>query len=333
MARKTLPPELLARVKNTRIGTPYCDAALTRLDQVYRGSVLGALANLLLVGETGTGKTALLEIFRERHPPSRTAAGIVRPLLFAETPANPTPISLMERLLKALGDPRPTHGTAGTKSMRIATLIEGQGVLLLLLDDLQHMVDKKTDFAVYEAADCLKEIVTTSKISLIGAGLYDAITVVRSNEQLIRRHLSPIVMPRFDWADHKSRECFAGLLKGFRLNLPELDMPELESAEMAFRIYLSSGGLVGLVANLLQQVVWDAVDKQTSIIRLDDFAIAHTKAAFDGDDQYNPFLPRLDLAKGVEDRVATAKKIAARVPRPRRGSPPTPNIRLAQVGL
>src|SRR5690348_6132629 len=57
------------------------------------------------IGETGTGKTTAIKAFAKKHPPRRTPDGLVIPVLVIEIPAKPTPRSLGERMLRALGDP------------------------------------------------------------------------------------------------------------------------------------------------------------------------------------------------------------------------------------
>jgi hypothetical protein len=56
------------------------------------------------------------------------------------------------------------------------------------------------------------------------------------------------------------------------------DMPALNDDEMAFRFWCASGGLMGHLAKLLRQAVWDACDEGTRKITLEQFEAAHKAA-------------------------------------------------------
>jgi len=60
---------------------------------------------MALLGESGTGKTTLLENFMARHQPHRNDDGMEVPVLFASVPSSPTVRSLAGELLRAFGAP------------------------------------------------------------------------------------------------------------------------------------------------------------------------------------------------------------------------------------
>ena len=300
------------------IETPYCTQIIFRLHQWLSASRAGVRVSGLLVGESGTGKSELLKTFLKLHPETRTKEGISRPVLFVEVPHHPTAISILEAILNRLDDPHPYAGSRSKKMARLHKLIAEQGVVMTILDDLQHMVDKNQQFVLYDASECLKEIMISSPISIIGSGLEDAAKVIKSNEQLKRRYAAGMHLPRFDWFETESQDIFLGVLQAFRRTLSMFQMPNLASADVGLRMYLSSGGLMDFVAKILQQAVWNALDAKTWKISLDDLADARDLALFDTEPlEVNPLRSEFTMRRNkVDELVKQAKKINQRVVRP-----------------
>lgn len=326
--------ELRGLVDRIRVMTPHFQSGMFKLDQWMSCANAGSYVCGLTLGESGTGKTVLLKMFEAKHPPTRDAEGILRPVVFVETPHHPTAIAVLETILKALGDPRPEKGSRTQKMVRLETLLSEQKVRLLLLDDLQHMVDKNQNLVLYDTAECLKEIIINNPVGIIGSGLVDALLVVKSNEQLKRRHVAPFHMPRFDWLDDESREVFVAVLGAFHARLSMFELPRLDGIEMALRMYLATGGLIDFIAKILKQAVWNALDKGTREIALHDLEAARNDALFEvGDLKGNPFDKKFDLKKDLEEKLAVAKKINQRVPRPVSKRSVIARGHLAQIGL
>lgn len=325
--------ELRGLVNSIWIETPYCARILSRLHQLLSASQVGVQVCSLLVGESGTGKTELIKTFQHQHPPKRTKEGVVRPLLFVEVPHHPTAISILEVLLQGLGDPRPSAGSRSQKMMRLQTLLAEQMVAMAILDDLQHMVDKNQQLVLYDASECLKEIMISSRVSILGSGLEDAAKVVMSNEQLKRRHVACMSLPRFDWEDQESQDIFLGVLQEFQRSLSMFQLPRLASGEVGLRMYLASGGLIDFVAKILREAIWNALNAKSWSIRLDDLAEARETALFDVEPlQGNPLRSSFPLRRSkLSELIAHAKKINQRVVRPI--SKRSVKGHLAQIGL
>lgn len=309
--------ELRGLVARIRVLTPHCKYGLDKLSQWMSVARAGVFVCGLILGESGTGKTELLRTFAAKYPPRRNGEGMQRPIVFVEMPHHPAAIAMLEAMLKALGDPRPEKGSRTGKMNRLETLLREQGVQLILLDDLQHMVDKNQNLVLYDAAECLKEISINNHVGIIGSGLADAKLVVKSNEQLKRRYVAPVEISRFDWEDDDSQDIFVAVLKEFETRLPMFELPRLGGSEMSLRMYLATGGLIDFVAKILQQAVWNALDSGTRKIALGDLAIARNEALFEVESlSENPFDKKLNLEKDLEKKFAAAKRINQRVMRP-----------------
>jgi hypothetical protein len=169
--------------------------------------------------------------------------------------------------------------------------------------------------------------VDDSKVALVVAGLPSCGAVISQNEQLAGRFLSPILMPRFDWKIDNHREEFVGILGAFQESIGQFfDLPRLDSADMVFRCYCATGGLMGYITKVLRQAVWDAIDADRKQITLEHLAVAHESAVWrhpELSEISRPFsrsfipLPSEDLLAKVL-RVGTPVEI---VNPPKRGRP------------
>jgi hypothetical protein len=254
--------------------------AATRIEQCFNNAD-GASEPICIavVGESRTGKSRVLEEFDAKHPRARDSDGLNVPILRVKTPAKPTVKGLAEIMLRGMGDPRFEAGTEIGKTIRLRTLIQAAGTLMVMIDEFQHFYDKTSHKVMHHVADWLKILVEDCKVALVVAGLPSCRAVLDQNEQLLGRFLEPILMPRFDWKIGDEREEFIGILSAFHESISEhFDLPSLSSAEMAFRCYCGTGGLIGYLTKFLRQAVWNAIDHKRKTISFEDLARAHKQS-------------------------------------------------------
>jgi hypothetical protein len=236
---------------------------------------------IAVIGDSRTGKSRILEECCTAHPQVRQPEGLSIPILRVKTPSKPTVKGLAELMLQSMNDPRFHAGTENAKTIRLRTLMRNAGTRMVMIDEFQHFYDKGSRRVMYHVADWLKILVDDSKVALVVAGLPDCRVVLEQNEQLAGRFLSPVVMPRFDWKIDDHREEFIGILAAFQESLGRcFDMPKLDSADMAFRCYCGTGGLIGYLTKFLRQAVWNALDASGRTISLGDLANAHDQAVW-----------------------------------------------------
>lgn len=324
--------KMRALVNKTRVTTDDCKYGLEMFGSWFLATISGVPVCALIVGESGTGKSTLIEMLLSRFKSVRDEYGVKRIAIAIKVPEWPTPISLLEALLEALGDPRPEKGTRPAKMRRLVKAIKDQGVLFIFLDELQHFVDRNQDRVLYDAADCLKKILIETNISIVAAGLPYSRMVIDSNEQLTRRFVVPVPMQRYDWLNLESRGQFIGLLAGFEGALAAFDMPAISSEQMALRMYLASGGLVDHVAKILAHALNQAIDKGSKKVSMANLARARDVALWDTSSPFgNPFAPKYALDKELEEKIRLAKRINQPVARPAKKG--RSRSRLTSIGM
>lgn len=235
---------------------------------------------IAVIGESRTGKTRALEYVEAQYPRKRLDDGLLIPVLRVTTPANPTVKGLASEILSAIGDPMPDKGTEHNMTDRIITLVRQASTRMIMVDEFQHFYDKEKNRVKHHVSDWLKVLVDKCKVALVVSGLPSCQAVLNQNEQLAGRFLSPIHMPRYDWTDDVLRGEFISILEAFQGGLSQFALPKLDSDEMAFRFYCATGGLIGYLAKILRQAMWNAFDADTNLVTLEDLACSYQQSVY-----------------------------------------------------
>jgi Cdc6-like AAA superfamily ATPase len=279
-----------------RIVIPHTAFAEARqqIEQCFAFSAVKAEAEgLAIVGESGTGKTSVLKSFQSNHMPARGRDGMEIPILYASVPPMPTVKSLAGVMLAALSAPDCERGTENEKSRRLRILMKETGTRMVMIDEFQHFYDRGKRQIMLHVADWLKVLIDETRSTMVVAGLPSCRVVIDENEQLARRFMASIQLPRFSWTDPSERGEFISILEEYHTQISkDFKMPLLHSDEMAFRFYLATGGLMGYLSKLLRTALRSAADGRTTSITLEDLNIAHARAMwFDASaqEQLRPF--------------------------------------------
>ena len=300
--------------------------AAARLDHAYELALRGAEPDgLAIVGESRTGKTSVLEGFASKHTRTRRPDGLHIPVLRVVTPPTPSVKSLASTMLNSIGDPDPYRGTESQMTHKLKTQIRATGVKVLLCDEFQHFWDRGKQKVMYQAADWLKVLIEQTGTTVVVAGLTSCLAVIEQNEQLMRRFSAPLRLERFQWDVAESRSQFTGILDAYHAELSnEYELPDLSNEAVAFRFYMATGGLIGLLAKLLRRAEQEAVLSERNRITLDDFDRAHKRAIWSHDaDQLRPFAAGFNAQPSIEliRRAATIGLEHSDVePRPRKST-------------
>lgn len=230
---------------------------------------------LLIVGESRTGKSSVVRQMLDQYVPDE---GENQSVLYAVAPAKATLKSLLEALLKGLGDPYWSRGSESNMTQRLYTQLEQVNCRMIILDEFQHLCDKGQAKQLDILADWLKVLVENGHWGLIAVGLPESASIVNRHPQLAGRFEPLLRMPTFDWMDKASRSQFKGILKRFRLELAPFELPLIEDEHLAFRMFLATAGRVGLIAKLLDRAVKDAIRERRLQIRIADLQAAYGHA-------------------------------------------------------
>ncbi len=254
-----------------------------------RGMKAGVADSMLLVAQSGTGKSTALKYYEERFPRTEKNRGTRIPVLRVDTPESPSVKTLAEAVLVAMGDPASAKGTAMAKTNRIVHFFKECGVELLFIDEFQHFYDGQRASEAKRVSDWLKNLINKVGIPVILAGLPRSIAVVNANPQLRRRFGAPHYMKPFGFDNQDEKLEFRGVLKGIQSRLP-VPCTDLSEANMAQRFYFASHGLLDYVVKIIDDAVSRASPDSGRPLMQQEFEAAFKRTIWlDAPDHLNPF--------------------------------------------
>ena len=148
----------------------------------------GRMPCWLITGDAGMGKTAQLHRFARRYPDHRggESATLIRPIVIANVPPEPTRTTLERAILEALNAPTITLGQSVDRAAVIRRLISAHATRILVLDEIQHLCHTRVrDRAV--VLDAIKALSTTCQINVVCAGTPAVAREFQADAQLERR--------------------------------------------------------------------------------------------------------------------------------------------------
>lgn len=254
--------EKLAYIENIRIWYPRVRTLYEAVAHIHDFNKLSAEPQcLMVVGPTGVGKSTLLRSYTATHPRQPRPEADRLPILEVTVPARPTIRNFVTRLLLAVGDPLADKGTVGAMENRLLRFMKRCEVEMLVVDDLQHFVDRDSDRVLHDISNWLKNLVKETHTACVIAGLPEAEKVLNANPQLGRLFGDPHILQPFIWDNTRPETVaeFRRFLQTLEGMLPLSETMPLTSVETAWRCYVASEGCMAYLMNLVRRAAQRAV--------------------------------------------------------------------------
>lgn len=251
----------------------------------------GISQNLLVLGESGTGKTTLCRDFVTRHPQLVLSERDVIPVLHVPIPPAATIASVTEAMLSRLGDPAPTMGTVSAKTARAVKLARAVSVELLLFDEAQHIQDRGKLPSQYLVGDWLKTVMDEIGVPTVLLGLPRVNQLLQVNEQVRRRFSRRRYLQMGQNGESSvESECLQLFLSlGENFPIP-LTCGNFGWNEMAQRVYFACDGRVAYIKKLLSGSIRIALERDSNRVDPGILEAAFTTEVWwEGVGPLNPF--------------------------------------------
>lgn len=233
--------------KNKWIGYSKAIEILKKFDELKEYPRSHRMPNLLLVGESNNGKTALLQRYLMKNQASidpDTSEAIV-PVLYVQAPPEPDQKRFYNTILEAMLAPYKSSEKIEIREKRTFHLMKKLSVRLLIIDEIHHIlagtISRQRVFL-----NTLKYISNELQISLICSGTRDAFNAIQTNPQLANR-FEPKVLSK--WSNNEE---YLRLLASFEKLLPLKEESFLYESSLAKKILSKSEGLIGEISRILE---------------------------------------------------------------------------------
>lgn len=233
--------------KQKWIPYPQAEKIINKLDDLKGYPTVDRMPNLLIVGETNNGKTALINRFYKRNNAYIREGEydiVIAPVIIVQAPAEPDEKSFYNKILELLNAPIIKSENPDVKQRRIISLFKKLEIKLLIIDEIHHVLAgspvKQRVFL-----NVLKYLSNELKISIVCVGIRDAFNVIQSDPQLANR-FETMILERW-----KNNEAFLQLLVNYEALIPLENPSFLVENSMALRILSMSEGLIGEINTIL----------------------------------------------------------------------------------
>lgn len=225
--------------------------ASRRLDDIFRAAERGEPASSILIrGKAGQGKTMALEAFVAKHPAYDEEDRTIFPVIGVEVPATLSTAAVAKEILRKMNAPA-AGNSASELTSQVKTLLRECQVKVLVLDEVQHLVERGQVPSIRRLADWLKSLINQTGVTLVLMGIPSSQALLRYNDQLRRRFSAPWQIPEWSRDCQEDVEEFCGFLNVAQQAVGIPFSVNLADPNIAERIFLACNGSPGNVEKLL----------------------------------------------------------------------------------
>lgn len=232
---------------------------------------------MLLYGEPGSGKSTVIQRYMRMMKNEEGENQLFPRVIKVTLLANCTAKALLSSLLNGLNDPLADKGSLFNMADRAVEYIKRKRISLIIVDEFQHLIDRKRRAVSYSAADQLKGIVEKLDCPFLLVGMPSTQRVLDENEQLERRVFNRVELKRLPMNNRADLNRVRQLLAFFAQEYPFVNAEMLVDEELARRIHKASEGLIGRMVRLLQLAGGIAIMGRSSTIEVQHFFSAFSQ--------------------------------------------------------
>ena len=210
------------------------------------------------------------------------------PILRVMSPVNPTRRSLPIAVLEALKSPRYNRSSSEELTRMVRELLKITRTKILVLDEMQHFVERGSLAATREAADWLKVLAEEMNLTLVLTGSPLANEVLLRNEQLRDRSEAVFNFRPYNWNHEGEQFEFRRALLSLTEAFTEAGWttPDASDLDYGRRVYGACLGRFGMLVKLFKAAEHLAKGR---LITEKTMARAYAEAVNTGFLEFNPF--------------------------------------------
>lgn len=246
------------------ISYPAAKTTLAMMEECFDHPPSHRMPNLLIIGDTGNGKTALVDYFRHTHASKdlRGENAAVVPVVYCLCPPTPHPPWLYHAILEALFAPYSAKMSPSGLHYQVIRILGQTGTRMLIVDEIHNVFQGSTDRQKL-FLNLLKNLANELQIVLVAVGTQAAQNAIRTDEQLENR-FEVKRLPR--WG--RNAEDWGRLLMSYERLLPLRLPSHLEADALSRKLRDMSDGYLGELVRLLRRAGTAAIQKKEERITI-----------------------------------------------------------------
>lgn len=234
-------------LKDHWVGYPQAKKIMKRMEGLLEIPTIDRMPNLLLVGETNNGKSAILKRYNSLYPSIiDTKKGIInRPVFLIQAQPTPDESRFYGQILQEAYFPHGKLERAESKQQKVIQALRELNVKVLVIDEFHHVLtgtaNKQRIFL-----NVIKYLANELKISIVAAGIKEAYYVLSTDSQLMNR-FDPLILPKWEL-----NEDYYRLLATFENRIPLKKKSGLIDDLFPEKILSMSEGTIGEIFTILK---------------------------------------------------------------------------------
>lgn len=258
-------PDRIRQVHTARwISYPRAEEILANLQRLFDYPRCARMPCMLLYGDSGVGKTMILEKFSRQHCGGYNAAQgrATRPLIVVDMPPAPDERRLYGAILEALRAPYLQTAPLWSLELSARALMRRVGVHALIIDEVHHLLAGSYR-EQRRSLNVLKSLANRLRITVVAVGTRDALEAIQSDPQIVSR-FEPMELPRWSESD-----TFRAFLLALQRELPLQKASSLADRECTQLLLRRSDVITGRVCWIVGQAAAEALRTGTECITPD----------------------------------------------------------------
>lgn len=244
---------------------------------------------LLILGGAGAGKSTVFDDYMIDYPdltfekvengeidltqfPDVTIDMLrdadVRKIVLVEAPKKTTQRALVAAILGAYGYKARDSWNTDDIIKQIAFYAAETRTEMIFIDEGHHMVSETNEELTEDVSEFIKSLLNRVKVQIVITGL-PRLQQLKNYAQLNRRLRPQMVLTPYDWTTRGGRVAFGALLDIFEMMLKLPEPSNLKAHNNAKRIYVATGGRVGIISKYLSEALSLALSRGLSSVTLD----------------------------------------------------------------
>lgn len=261
-------------VEHTQVKTIFSDFDDLRMNRLFQSDQ----QCMLLTGDTGVGKSHLINHYRKRVLASQNYGRERMPILISRISSNQgldaTLINMISDLELFGSAQRKKRGYQTDLVKKLVNSLVRAEVELLIINEFQELIEYKTQRERLAIANVLKFISEEARVPIVLVGMPWAEQIAREpqwSSRLVRRRQ----LGYFSFVN--DREYYLRYLKGLALRMPFDTPPKLEDAHIAIGLFAATRGENRALKHLLIEVIKMAFIQNATSLGIEHFAQAYDK--------------------------------------------------------
>ncbi|WP_135502910.1 TniB family NTP-binding protein [Roseovarius aestuariivivens] len=205
-----------------------------------------------LLGPTRVGKKSVARHLLSSAGPANSLFPM-DDVLYCTLPPQASGKTIYGTILDKMGVRIGPHENTKSIRDRLFRAVRQLGIKIVVIDEVNHLIERGANLAPREAADHLKTIADETGISFVLTGLPRFQRIVDENEQLRDRACATTILKPYDWQLDKERDAFTQMVDVALYKLDQAGLPvALEFEDIVRRLYGASGGRVPVMMRVLK---------------------------------------------------------------------------------